>query len=71
MMKKKLSIILFILLEIFSVYVERKHISLAYPIDRMIIFTCINLFICMHLYFDVKKMYDFIFRKRYYICFVL
>ena len=70
-MKKKLSIILFILLEIFSVYVEKKYISLAYPIDRMIIFTCINLFICMHFYFDVKKLYDFIFKKRYYICFGL
>lgn len=65
MKKKKISILLFLILEILIVYVERKYIFFDFGKERFILLSFINAFVCMHLYFSISKMYDFIYRRRY------
>ena len=70
-MKKKLSVLLFIILECLLVYVEKMYLHGEYGIERFCLFSFVNLFICCHLFFDIHKMYDFIYRKRYVIATII
>ena len=60
-MKRKLAVILFFIIEILLIYVEKNYINIDYEIDRFLILSFVNFFLCCHLFFSIKKMYDFIY----------
>lgn len=66
--KKILGIISFILLECLLVIVEKKYIQMENGKERFIILSLVSLFISIHFFVNISKMYDWIFHKRYYIC---
>lgn len=66
-MKKRVAIILFFIIELLIIFVEIKYLTMQYGIDRILILSLVNLFLCSHLFFDINKMYDFIYKKRYAI----
>ena len=70
-MKRKIGIILFLILEIILFFVELNYFGTSFSIDRFLILSFIIIFICLHLILDIKKMYDFIYKKRYLIGLVL
>jgi len=70
-MKKKLGFILLIILEILLFFIELKFLGNNFSIDRFLILSFVIMFLCLHLILDIKKMYNFIFKKRYLIGLIL
>ena len=65
-MKKKTGIVLIILTNILLFFVELKF-QKYFSIDRFLILSFTVDFCFFHLIFDIKKMYSFIYKKRYII----
>lgn len=71
-MKKKISGILFLILGLLGIlFLERFYIERPFSIDRFIIFFAGILFISLHIFFDYKKIWNFMYRKRYLIGIIL
>ncbi len=68
-LNKKNIIILIItaLLIITFAFIEKCYIGEYFSFDRLIIVSCVLIFIDLHFIFDIKKMYEFIYKKRYII----
>ncbi len=47
--------------------IVKKSVAINFSYELAFLFTAIDLFVLMHLILDIKKMYDFIFKKRYII----
>ena len=65
--KKRLAIILFVIIEFLIIFLEIKFLTGSNGADRIFILSVVNLFGCSHLYFNVYTMYDFLYKKKYFI----
>lgn len=63
-MKKKIALILAIITEIIIVFFE-KSLSNSFSVDRFLILSLISFFFYAHFIFNIKDMYNFIYKKRY------
>ena len=55
---------------VFGLWIEKVHFSLNhlfFSYDRIIIFSIIAFFALMHVFFNIRKLYAFIYKKRYFI----
>lgn len=67
-MKKKIIGILFILFGLFGIYlIEKFAFTRPFSIDRFFMFLSVDIFIGINIIFDYKKIWDFIYKKRYLI----
>ena len=70
-MKKKYKAIFSIVYLLFSYslfFMSCKKISFVnFSYDLLFLFTVFNIFVILHFIFNIKKMYDFIYKKRYII----
>ena len=70
-MKNKIKILLSILYFVISYimfFIICKKISfINFSYDLLLIFTILNIFVFLHFILDLKKMYEFIYKKRYVI----
>lgn len=74
--KKNLKILLGIVLVLFLPFVLEKgyfllfrnaEISTDFSFDRLLIFLILSIFIVLHLFYPINKIWEFIYKKRYYI----
>ena len=63
-MKKKIALILAIITEIIIVFFE-KSLSNSFSVDRFLILSLISFFFYAHFIFNIKNMYNFIYKRRY------
>lgn len=63
-MKKKIALILAIITEIIIVFFE-KSLSNSFSVDRFLILSIISFFFYAHFIFNIKNMYNFIYKRRY------
>lgn len=63
-MKKKIALILAIITEIIIVFFE-KSLSNSFSVDRFLILSLITFFFYAHFIFNIKDMYNFIYKRRY------
>lgn len=71
-MKNKFLGILFLILGIIGLlFLEKFYIERPFSIDRFVIFLVGILFISLHIFFDYKKVWNFIYKKRYLIGIIL
>lgn len=66
-MKRKTGIFLMLILEAIIFYLLKRYFNDIFLVDRFLIISTISVFCCCHLIFDIRKMYDFIYKKRYLI----
>ena len=69
--KQKIGIFLFGGIELLLFLILKFVYDGVYLFDRLFILSIINLFFCSHFIFPIKKMYDFIYNKRYVLACVI
>ena len=70
-MKKRIGIFLTFILELLLLILELKIFNNSFSFDRFLILSFIIIFLCLHLILNIKKMYEFIYKKRYLIGLIL
>ena len=66
-MKKKIIVgfLYLIVSYLLFIFVCKKSAELSFSYDLLFLYTIFNIFVFLHFVIDIKKLYDFIYRKRY------
>lgn len=62
---------IFSIIELFIPFIVIKKMGYNFIFDKIIILTILNFFCFSNFFFDFKKLYDFIFKKRYIIALII
>lgn len=66
-MKKKIAISLILITEIIIFYLEKNYFGSSFSVDRFLILSIISCFFYIHFILDLNKMYNFVYKKRYFL----